>query len=98
MCSALWWVLFRRSAAVYLPNRYFEERFGVDSGALGYITSYTALLSFVVQVGACFVVVLLLSCRLRSCAEGWEKRSSLLVPAGIAHLTLHRKHAHAHTR
>ena len=29
---------------------YFEERFDIDSGALGYIASYTSGLSFVVQV------------------------------------------------
>lgn len=33
-----------------ITTRYFEERFGVDSGALGYISSYTSGLSFVVQV------------------------------------------------
>lgn len=31
-------------------NRYFEERFDIDSGALGYISSYTSGLSFIVQV------------------------------------------------
>lgn len=42
-----------------LPSRYFEERFDVESWAMGYITSYTAGVSFIVQVsvgvGAVFV-------------------------------------------
>lgn len=32
------------------PSRYFEERFGIDSGSLGYMSSYTMVWSFVVQV------------------------------------------------
>lgn len=39
-----------RHFAGSLASRYFEERFGIDSGSLGYISSYTACLSFAVQV------------------------------------------------
>lgn len=31
-------------------DRYFEERFDIESGSLGYMASYTSGLSFVVQV------------------------------------------------
>lgn len=32
--------------------RYFEERFDIDSGSLGFMSSYRACLSFVVQASA----------------------------------------------
>lgn len=73
--------------------RYFEERFGVDSGAIGYITSYTALLSFVVQVGV-FFVFFVLSFRGRS-AEGGGKRFPPLEVGRKSTLYAHA-HAYAH--
>lgn len=40
----------------FVLNRYFEERFDIESGKLGYMSSYTAGLSFVVQVRTKYIL------------------------------------------